>query len=77
MRKRPPTIPDRVITVISDVVVMEVACDDERFEDVLVALQKFLLTLDVNLALMTMQSGADVFAEHDEAEQVRRAAMRN
>jgi hypothetical protein len=70
-------IPDRVVSVIADGMVVEVACNDDRLEEVLIGLQRFLLTLDVDLALMTIEKGAEVVAEQREAELVRRSALRN
>jgi len=72
-----PAIPDRVVTVTADGFVVAVSCDDNLLEAVLVGLQRFLLTLDTDLALMTIESGAEVAADHREAELVRRSAARN
>lgn len=75
--KPSPRIPDQIITVIADGVVIEIACDDDRFEAVLAGFQSFLLKLDVPLAFMHIERGADFVAEQHEAELVRRSAMFN
>jgi hypothetical protein len=77
MMNESPVIPDRVVTVVSDGFVVAVSCDDDRLEAVLEGLQRFLLTLDIDLALLTIQSGAEVAAEQREVELVRHSAMRN
>lgn len=70
------SIPDRIVTVISDGFVLEVACDDRRFDAVVAALQGFLVALEVDVAIMSMESGSDI-AEQVRVERVRRAASRN
>jgi hypothetical protein len=71
-----PSTTDRLVTVISDGFVLQVACDDDRFDAVVAALQDFLVALDVDVAIMTMESGSDI-AEQVRVERVQRAAMRN
>jgi hypothetical protein len=71
------SIPDRVVTVISDGFVLEVACTDDRFDAVVAGLQGFLVALDVEVAVMTMESGERLAAEEFEAELVRRSVVLN
>jgi hypothetical protein len=71
------SMPDRLITVIADGFVLEVACDDGRFDAVLAAVQGFLLALDVELALLTMEAGTAAAKRARDVERAQRAAALN
>jgi hypothetical protein len=77
MRKPGALTEYRVVSVISDALVMEIACDDARLEEVLVGVQHLLMSLDIDLALMSIGSASELADVHGEAEKVRRAAALN
>jgi hypothetical protein len=72
-----PATPERFVTVISDGFALEVACTDGKFDAVVEALQGFLMALDVDMAVMIMESGSAVAEQVRDAERTRRAAARN